>query len=97
MGAAVRFVNGAGDQARGFHALHQRGHRIRVAAHELGQFLLRQAVRIPFVQPAQDRELVRREPEMGNPLAENLVQAIPRPAQQWGQAARCFLANHTQK
>ena len=43
--------------------------------------------RIAFEQGAEDCELVRRDLQMGDATAEGLVQSIPRPTQQGGQAS----------
>jgi len=85
--AAVFFVRFARHQASRLHPLQKRRHRVWIAAHDMGEFLLAHTPRIPFEQGAHDRELVRRHAEMRDATAKGLVQAVPGAAQQRGQTA----------
>ena len=87
-GALVALVGVAGDEAAFFHALKGGGDGVGVAGHEVGDGLLGEAARVALAEPAQDAVLVGREAEVGDALAEDLVQRIPRAPEQRGEAAR---------
>jgi len=84
----VLFILRARDQSAWLHARKCGTDRIRIARHEIGQRALREPLRIGLTQPAQDAELIRRDPKMFDSIAKALVQPTPRPAEQDRQPLR---------
>ena len=82
---AVRGVHLPLDQAVGVHPLDQRRDRVRIAGHAGTDLRLPNALAVVLLQPAQNGELVRRDPKCGQTLTKRLVQAVPAPPQQRGQ------------
>ena len=86
VGSAVALVRGAEDQTGGFHALEHRGDRVGVAAHGFGELPLGHAPGLAFQERAHDGELVGSDAKPGDAAAEGLVEAVPGPAQEGGEA-----------
>ena len=87
VGAPVLFVDFALDVAEGFHAFEEGRHGVGVAAHEAGEFALREAGGMAFEHGAHDGELVGRDAGVGDAAAEGLVEIEPAAAQQEREAA----------
>ena len=66
----VLFILRARDQSAWFHARKCGTDRIRIARHEIGHCALREPLRIGPTQPAQDAELIRRDPKMFDSIAK---------------------------
>jgi len=68
--AMVLFILRTRDQSACFHARKCRTDRIRIARHEIGQRALREPLLLALTQPAQDAELIRRDPKMFDSIAK---------------------------
>ena len=82
--SAILFVGFAKEEPSFLHALQQRRNGIWIAAHELRQLTLRNA--IIFEKCPYDRKLVGRDFEMRRSPAKGLVETVPGAAQQEREA-----------
>ena len=71
----------------GLHTLDERRDGVRVTAHHLGQFALRDALGVGLDETPHGCELVGGCSAMSNAPAESLIESIPRPTKQRRQAA----------
>jgi hypothetical protein len=84
---AVFCMDPSSDPTPRLHAPQQRGNRVGIAAHLLGEAALRKLGWLLFVQGAQDGELVGCDSGLCRHASERLVETVPSPAQQRGQPA----------
>src|SRR5439155_1582000 len=84
IGPAILLVRFADQEPGLLHSLKQRGDRVGIAAHQLSQFALGDA--IVLEESAHDRELVWSDFKLRGAAAKGLVEAVPGAAEQGGQA-----------
>ena len=87
VGAAVAFVGFAAEPAGGFHAFEEGGDGVGIAAHQVGEFALGDALGVALREGAENGELVGGGTLEGDAPAEGLIKTVPRAAQENGKAA----------
>ena len=73
-----------------FHAADQGGDGVGVAGHGAGEGSLGKASRVRFGQVSEHGELIWGAASMRDAAAEGLIQAVPCPAEQHGEATAIF-------